>query len=139
LAKEEPTESGKNMIQTRLAANLKKARKAKGLSQQNLAERIGAHLTHVNRVEMGKCSPSIDFVAKVANALGVSVDSLIAEDGEGIKDVHIEDKDLAERLRLLETLEKHERDALITVMDGLLTKHRMRKFLEEKPLSEKAA
>jgi len=127
------------MIQTRLATNLKIARKAKGFSQQNLAERIGAHLTHINRVETGKCSPSIDLVAKIANALGVSVDSLISENSEGIKDVHIEDKDLAERLRLLETLEKHERDALITVMDGLLTKHRMRKFLDEKPVSEKAA
>jgi len=67
----------------------------------------------------------------------VSIDALLSDSGEGIEDVHIEDKDLAERLRLLETLERHERDALITVMDGLLTKHRMRKFLAESPTTGK--
>ena len=67
----------------------------------------------------------------------MSIDALLSDSGEGIEDVHIEDKDLAERLRLLETLERHERDALITVMDGLLTKHRMRKFLAESPTTGK--
>ena len=135
--KKKENESVKTEIQSCLASNLKKARKAKGFSQQNLAERVGAHLTHVNRVETGKCSPSIEFVAKVAHALGVSIDALLSDSGEGIEDVHIEDKDLAERLRLLETLERHERDALITVMDGLSTKHRMRKFLAESPTTGK--
>ena len=67
----------------------------------------------------------------------MSIDALLSDSGEGIEDVHIEDKDLAERLLLLETLERHERDALITVMDGLLTKHRMRKFLAESPTTGK--
>lgn len=120
-------------MQTCLASNLKKARKAKGWSQQDLADRTEANLTHVNRVETGKYLPSIGFVAKAAKALGVTIDSLVSETGEGMEDVHVEDKDLAERLRLLETLEKPERDALITVMDGFLTKHRLRRFLDDKP------
>jgi transcriptional regulator with XRE-family HTH domain len=89
-------------------------------------------------VETGKYLPSVGFVAKAAKALGVSLDSLVSESGEGLEDVHIEDKDLAERLKLLETLGKHERDALITVMDGLLTKHRLRRFLDDTPESGKA-
>jgi transcriptional regulator with XRE-family HTH domain len=113
-----------------LSENLKQARKAKGWSQTELAEKLETHLTHVSRVERGKYTPSIDFVAKAAKVLGVSLDSLVAENGEGLQDVHIEDKDLADRLRLLETLESQERDALITVMDSMLTKHRMRKLLE---------
>lgn len=117
-----------------LAVNLKRIRKEKGWSQTELAEKIGAHLTHVSRVERGKYTPTIDFVAKAAKALGVSLDFLVAEDVEGLQEVRVEDKDLADRLRLLETLETLERDALITVMDSMLTKHRMRKLLEGTPL-----
>jgi|GEM_PF-858299 len=122
-------------VSSNLARNMKALRKAHGWSQSDLAERTGAHLTHVNRVETGKYNPSVDFVVKVAAAFGVSVDALLnAQEEDGLQEVRIEDKDLAERLRLLESLDKEERDALIKVMDSMLTKQRMRQLLSESPI-----
>jgi transcriptional regulator with XRE-family HTH domain len=117
-----------------LARNMRELRKAKGWSQSELAERIGAHLTHVSRVETGKYTPGLDFVIKAAQALGTSVDALLFEGKDLASEIRIEDKDLAERLRLMEKLEDHERDAVITVIDSMLTKQRMRQLLEEKPV-----
>lgn len=116
-----------------LASNLKKLRKARELSQADLAEKIGAHLTHVSRVETGKYLPSLEFVVKAAKALGVSTDALLSEAEDGAQEIRVEDKDLADRLRMMETLEQRERDALFTFIDTMLTKHRMRKLLDEMP------
>lgn len=113
-----------------LANNLKKLRKAKGLSQADLASEIGAHLTHVSRVETGKYIPSLEFVAKAAKALGITIDFLLSETEDGSQEIRIEDKDLADRLRLMETLEEREREALFTFIDTMLTKQRMKRVLE---------
>lgn len=118
-----------------LARNMRELRKAKNLSQSELAERIGAHLTHVSRVETGKYIPSLDFVVKAAEVLDVRLDTLLSERPDPSQDVRIEDKELAERLRLMETLDKREREAVITVIDAMLTKQRVRSLLEEKPLT----
>jgi transcriptional regulator with XRE-family HTH domain len=114
-----------------LAGRVRQLRKQHGWSQSELAERLGFHLTYVNRVETGKQVPALEFVVKAARLFGVSVDQLLADDTEALADIRIEDKGLAERLRLLETLEEHEREALLTVIDSMLTKHRIRQFLQE--------
>ena len=116
-----------------LADNLRALRKAKGWSQGDLAQHTGTHLTHVSRVETGKYTPSLEFVVKVASALGVTVDALLKPQEDLTQEVRIEDKALAERLRLLEALDPDERDALIKVIDSMLTKHRMRQLLEGAP------
>jgi hypothetical protein len=61
-------------------------------------------------------------VVKAARALGVTVDELVSEREEGFQEVRLEDKDLTERLRLLESLDEHEKSALLTVIDAVLTK-----------------
>jgi len=40
------------------------------------------------------------------------------------------DKSLMERLRLIEELEEEDRDALIRVIDSVLSKQKMKRFLE---------
>ena len=119
-----------NSIAPGLSKNLRELRKKQGLSQTALAERLGAHLTHVNRVEMGRVLPGLDFVVKAARALGVSVDVLLAPDENPLQPVRIEDREMSERLQLLSTLEPTERTAVIQVIDSMLTKQRMRRVLE---------
>jgi transcriptional regulator with XRE-family HTH domain len=113
-----------------LGSYLRELRKARRWSEAELAERIDAHLTHVSRVETGKYSPGLDFVVKAARALGVTVDELVSEREEGFQEVGLEDKDLTERLRLLESLDEHEKSALLTVIDAVLTKKKMFDLLQ---------
>lgn len=102
-----------------LATNMRELRKAKGWSQGELAERIDVHLTDVSRVETGKYIPALEFVVKAAHAFGVSVDTLLTDPANSTREVRIEDKALAKRLRLLEVLAPEERQALLTVIDSM--------------------
>lgn len=113
-----------------LAQNLRRLRTERGWSQAELAEQVGVHLTHVSRVETGKYTPGLEFVVKAARAFGITVDELVAEHPESLEEVRLEDKELTERLRLLEDLDERDREALFTVMDAVLTKQRMKKVLE---------
>jgi len=54
------------------AENLRKARLAKGLSQEDLAELANLHRTYVGSVERAERNVSIDNIERLAIALGVS-------------------------------------------------------------------
>ncbi len=108
-----------------LAKNIKQLRNNKGWSQTKLAEEIGAHLSHINRLETGKYNPSIDVLMKLASVLDSSLDGLVYGKDKEISEVKIEDKGLAERIRLIDSLDLEDRQALIRVIDSMLTKNKI--------------
>jgi transcriptional regulator with XRE-family HTH domain len=59
------------------AARLRELREKAGLTQAQLAQRAGLHLSAVTRFEHGRREPSLASAAKLAAALGVTVDELI--------------------------------------------------------------
>lgn len=61
------------------AENLRKARLAKGLSQEDLAELASLHRTYVGSVERAERNVSIDNMERLAAAMGVSLPSLLQE------------------------------------------------------------
>lgn len=61
------------------AENLKFLRNKRKLSQNKLAELSNVNQATINRWEAKEMSPSLDNVNDVANALGVSVSSLLGE------------------------------------------------------------
>jgi transcriptional regulator with XRE-family HTH domain len=54
-------------------------RKARGLSQEALAERADIHHTHVGLIERGVRNASLDVSDRLARALGLPLSRLIAE------------------------------------------------------------
>jgi transcriptional regulator with XRE-family HTH domain len=62
------------------AENLRKLREAKGLSQERLAELAGLHRTYVGSVERSERNISVDNMERLANALGVTVSSLLEKE-----------------------------------------------------------
>ena len=108
-----------------LAENIRKVRKKKGWSQKELGEMIGSHLSHINRIETGKYKPSLDVLKKIADALDVSLDYLVSDSGEDLQEVKIEDKNMAERIKLLNTMDPEDRKAVIRVIDAMLTKKKI--------------
>jgi len=63
-----------------MAANLRKMRTDKGLSQEELAFQCGVHRTYVSGVERGVRNPTITIVAKIADALDVPASALLEDD-----------------------------------------------------------
>lgn len=57
----------------RLAFELRALREKKGLSQRELAERVGTTQSAIARLEAGNISPSLPTLDKVAAALGAEV------------------------------------------------------------------
>jgi transcriptional regulator with XRE-family HTH domain len=108
-----------------LAENIRRIRKKKGWSQKELGEMIGSHLSHINRIETGKYKPSLDVLKKIADSLEVSLDYLVSDKEEEFKEVKIEDKNMVERIKLLNTLEPEDRKAVIRVIDAMLTKKKI--------------
>lgn len=59
--------------------NIAKKRLSIGISQRDLAEKVGVTDSAVCQYETGKRSPSIETLKKIAEVLGCSVDDLIKE------------------------------------------------------------
>lgn len=53
------------------------ARISAGLTQAQLAEKIGCRRNDISRWETGFCRPAIDSLAALASALGVPMEQLI--------------------------------------------------------------
>mgnify|MGYP001766893387 CR=1 FL=1 len=62
-----------------LAQNLRRLRKERELSQEQLADAAGLHRTFVGSVERCERNISLDNIAKLAEALGVSASTLLAK------------------------------------------------------------
>lgn len=59
------------------ADNLRKARKAQGISQEKLAELAELHRTYIGSVERGERNLSIDNMERLACALGITIQVLL--------------------------------------------------------------
>jgi len=64
---------------TAFAAVLKRHRRAKGMSQELLAERAEIHPTHVSLIERSCRNPSLNVAQAIADGLGLSLADMIAE------------------------------------------------------------
>ncbi len=62
-----------------LAINLRRLRKNRGLSQERLAEACGLHRTYIGGIERNERNVSIDNIARLAAALNVSPEKLLAK------------------------------------------------------------
>lgn len=109
-----------------LADRIKQLRTEAGLSQAELAERAGAgDARQISRYENGRITPSLDAIAHIAQALDVSIDYLVIDDMPR-RPLHVQDHGLAERLAVLAELDEDDRNSLLSVLDALITRKRLR-------------
>ncbi len=66
-------------IRKTFAANLKRYRKTKGLSQEDLAHRAELDRTYISALERCVYAASIDVVGRIAEVLEVKPSDLLAE------------------------------------------------------------
>jgi transcriptional regulator with XRE-family HTH domain len=59
------------------AANLRRFRHAKGISQEDLAYEADVNRTYLSKLEKGVSYPGLEIIAKLADALGVEPAELL--------------------------------------------------------------
>lgn len=64
-------------IRRQVGRNLKRIRKEKGWSQEQLAFESGLHRTYISGIERGARNPTIVILARLAESLRVTVDQLV--------------------------------------------------------------
>lgn len=57
--------------QDKLGKNVKKAREKLGLTQEELAEKVGVHVSYISRIERGKVNPSYEILENLSKILKV--------------------------------------------------------------------
>ncbi len=57
--------------------NIKAARKAAGVTQAELAERLGVYQKDISRWEKGEIQPSLSAFAEICRALNASADAML--------------------------------------------------------------
>ena len=60
-----------------IGQKIRKIRKAHGLSQEELAEKVGISTTHMSHIETGNTKLSLPVFVDIANALEVRTDDLL--------------------------------------------------------------
>lgn len=64
-------------IRERLSQNLRRLRKERGLTVEELAHRARLHSRHLQKLEAGETNPTIGTLARLADVLGTPVTSLL--------------------------------------------------------------
>ena len=63
----------------KIGQRIRKYRKANGMSQEQLAERIGISVTHMSHIETGNTKLSLPVFVDIARTLEVQTDDLLNE------------------------------------------------------------
>ncbi|MGH8017400.1 MAG: helix-turn-helix domain-containing protein [Opitutaceae bacterium] len=100
-------------------AQLAALRKARGLTQPQLAEALGLSVEMLNYYERRATNPSADFIAKAAAFFGVSADELLALDSRRARKPGPPSQfvQLAERLA---KLPRAKQKVVVEILEGFL-------------------
>ena len=108
---------------------LKKSRTERSLSQGELAKRVGVHYTQIGRYENKGAQPSADILAKLATALGVSVDFLMGGSLDDQAQDSLSDRELLRQFKRLEELPKEQKLIVKELIDAFLLKSELQQKL----------
>jgi transcriptional regulator with XRE-family HTH domain len=100
-------------------------RKARGLTQQALADQVGIAVLQVHRYESGTSQPTLDVIRRLAIALGVSADMLVFDEQErGPSDA------LRYQFETVSRMSEHEQEVVRELLDALIVKNQVAGALE---------
>ena len=98
-------------------------RKARAMTQQLLADKVGCHVTMIRRYESNETQPTLEIIRKLAIALSVSADTLVFEKGE-----RDPDEDLRLQFEAISQFTPEEKKVTRVLLESLILKHDAGRF-----------
>jgi len=103
------------------AQRLAAIRKEKGLTQQQLSDRVGVHVQQLKRYEAGSSQPTLDVIRNLAVALGTSADRLLFG-----KDERGPDEELKLQFEAVSRLDPEEKKVIRSVIESIILRNTMK-------------
>lgn len=110
------------------AKRLRSVRKERGLSQGELAQLSGLNLNDISRYERGAVSPTLENFVKIAQALEVSADTLLFENGPPTPEAPRNLK-LWSRFLDVESFDRPDQEAVLRLIDAMIAKRKIREVV----------
>ncbi len=98
-------------------------RKQKGMTQQQLAEKIGVHVVQLRRYEAGTSQPTLDVIRSMAVALGISADELLFD-----KDERGPDEALKLQFEAVTKFDPESKKVVQQVLDSMILQQEARRW-----------
>jgi transcriptional regulator with XRE-family HTH domain len=105
------------------AQRLATLRKEKGLTRQQLADRIQSHVQQLKRYEAGSSQPTLDVIRKLAVVLGVTSDQLLFGKNE-----RGPDEELRLQFEAVSQFDAEEKQVVRGLLKGMILKHEARRW-----------
>ena len=106
---------------TEIGARVKDARKAKQMSQAELAEKLNISLSHMSDIETGKSNFGVDILMRITEVLQVSADKLLRTDIPPVSAIYAQ-----EILELMDGCTTAEKEAMLGTLRNMKTAFRSR-------------
>ena len=100
----------------RSGIRIKEAREAKHLTQEQLAEIVGLSSTHISVIERGVKAPKLETFVEIANALGVTSDTLLLDVLDN--SLQIAATELSEQIKRLSPKEQQKILKAVSILAG---------------------
>ena len=110
-------------VSPELASKLKQARKQKGLTQGQLAQKIGADIQRISKYERAVLVPTTEIMVKLSDALDVSLDYLL-KNGKNRVTGKVKDAELVDQFIQVDALPEEDRHILKALLEAFIKKHR---------------
>lgn len=115
-----------SLILMHFPKRLAQLRKERGLTQQQMADTIGLHVSQYKRYEAGTSQPTLEVFRKMVLALSVSADTLLFEADERGP----QEEALKLQFEAVSRLDDQEKAVVMELIDGMLLKHDARKWMQ---------
>lgn len=99
----------------KIGQKIRKFRKIQGLSQEELAEKIGISTTHMSHIETGNTKLSLSVFVDIANALNIQTDDLLND-----RDIVRTDRANKELSEILETCTSEQLNVIADVVKAVV-------------------
>ena len=114
----------KALTMSTLGSKLRDCRKAKKLSQSELARILSTNHSVIGKYERDDVNPSIEAVKRLAEVLDTTVAYLIGEAGSNEL---FRDQDMLRRLKEINSLSERDKDCILYNLDAVLRDVKTRK------------
>lgn len=104
-------------------------RKAKNMSQSDLAKKIGLSYTQVGRYEIKGVQPPAEILKKMADTLDTTVDFIINGASDEKAKASLKDAELLNQFKAVEGMPEKDKSVIKSLIDAYIAKQQIKKLV----------